>query len=310
MPCLNLKGFRKMSNVKNITVNYFQMYSQEEWAFDTIAEKLSTLMENNMNFGFFEVGEREIMFKLFEHMELGGNPVFIIGLVKEKSSWPVWFDREGNLEDIPLDAGTIGEISYALINPYRRLALTIGSGIASPGMGAFVNYLRWLTDSETLGFKPVFVGDAYDQVQSWEMFRKINMSFEAPTADFVDEALNTEAGKDLTILNTLGGLKIDMTVSMGHSKGSLGAEQVKRFINDVLTENFAKKLTITGKGFTGQETEEYDLYNAKLKFKTEIALSGMHVGIEEARSVLSTAYLTEKEYIENLEFISPDPTED
>lgn len=299
-----------MSNVKNVTINFFQMFSSNEGYFDRLSEKLSTMYDNGVTHGFFEAGSRQLMFKLFYRNDIGGGDAFVVGLIKERDHWPIWFSQDGELDEIPLERGSLGDISFALIVPQKMVMLTLGGGIGAPSPASFVFFERWLTDDESAGIQPVFVTDAYDQVRDWEMFRKLTMTVEATTSDYVQEVLTTETGSDLKMLETLNGLRIDVSVSMGHNKGSLDVNSVKKFINGLLSENYARKLVLNGKSFDGQQTGEFDLYNARLKQKAEIRYSGTAINSEDAASALVNAYFNNSDYLENLEVIIPVVDED
>jgi len=301
---------KKMSKVKNVTINFFQMFSSDGMFFDNLSAKLANMFDNGVTHGFFDTGTRELMFKIFYKHDIGGGDAFVVGLVKERDQWPVWFSSEGELDDIPLERGMLGDISFALIIPEKMVLTTLSGGVGSPTPASFVYFMRWLTDDESAGIQPVFVPDAYEQVRDWEMYRKLTMSVEAPTNDFVQEVLTTETGKDLSLMETLNGLRIDISVSMGHNKGSLDVGQVKKFISGLISENYARKLVLTGKSFDGQKAGEYDLYNARLKQKAEIRMNGTTLNAEDAASAMVNAYFNNQDHMENLEPIIPETDEE
>ncbi|WP_265821722.1 DUF6731 family protein [Geovibrio ferrireducens] len=284
-----------MAEKKRINVNFFNIESQEDGVFMTLSEKLSTLFESGMDYGFFETKSREIMFKLFESFEVNSYPAYLFGLIKEKSSWPVWYDRNGELSEVPLNSGTLGDITYGLALPQDRLILT-ASGTA--GKGAFTEFLRWLADDSTVILDPVFIGDAYNKIQNWEVFRKFEISVEAPTADFVDTVLTSESGREFgSIMGTLEGLKMDITVSMGNTKGSMSAPQLKALLGGIISDNYAKKLTITGKGFEDEASESIDVMSAKLKYSADVAVSKTYLSPDEARTAFLEGYYNNQQYL-------------
>lgn len=287
-----------MSERKNITVNYYRLEAAEEVFYHDLDDRLTTLAEGGMDYGFFDGRSRELMFKIFTPIDAGDRKLHIVSLVKEKQFLPVWFNREGDIDQAPLEGGMLGDISYGLIDPVKQ-CLVMFSGGFGPGASGFADFARWLTDDQSAGVSPIFVNNAYDEVTQWEVYRKLNISVEAPAADFVDSVLSSEYGDNFEMLNTLKGLKIDLSVSMGHSKGSLDKELVRKFIRKILEENFAGKLKIAGKNFDEQSTAEHDLYSAKLKHKGEIVIAGMHITPDEARNSLYEAYQINLEHIES-----------
>jgi len=283
-----------MSERKNVTINYYRLEAAEEVFYHDLDDRLTTLTEGGMDFGFFDGRSRELMFKIFEPIELSDRKLHFVSLVKEKQFLPVWFNREGDIQEAPLEGGMLGDISYGLIDPHMQCIVMFG-GRASE----YADFARWLTDDQSAGVSSIFINNAYDQVTQWEVYRKLNISVEAPASDFVDSVLDSEYGSNFEMLNTLKGLKIDLAVSMGHGKGSLDKDLVRKFIKKVLEENFAGKLKVSGKNFDEQSTEEHDLYSAKLKHKTEIVVAGMHVSPDEAKSSLFEAYQINLEHIES-----------
>jgi len=287
-----------MSERKSVTINYYRLEAAEEVFYHDLDDRLTTLAEGGMDFGFFDGRSKELMFKIFDPIELSDRKLHFVSLIKEKQFLPVWFNREGDIQEAPLEGGMLGDISYGLIDPIMQSVVMVSGGFG-PGAAGFADFARWLTDDQSAGVSPVFVTDAYDQVSQWEVYRKLNISVEAPAVDFVDSVLDSQYGNNFEMLNTLKGLKIDLSVSMGHGKGSLDKDLVRKFMKTILEENFAGKLKISGKNFDEQSTEEHDLYSAKLKHKTEIVVSGMHISPDEAKASLFEAYQINLEHIES-----------
>lgn len=274
---------------KNVTVNFYRIQSSVDTFYQDLDFKLDALASGGMDYGFFDGKSAELMFKIFEPIDLPEHRIYLVSLIKERIFLPVWFNREGEIQDVPLNGGQLGDVSYGLIDPERQSLLTLTGG-SGPSASAYADFVRWLTGDSAAGASPVFISNVYDQVNQWEIFRKLNLSIEAPAADFVANVLTSDTGDNFKMLETLSGLKIDISVSMGHGKGSLQKDAVKNFINSILQENFAGKLKVMGKSFEEQATAEHDLYNARLKHKTEIVIAGTHIAPVEARSTLYEAY--------------------
>lgn len=283
-----------MSERKSVTINYYRLEAAEEIFYHDLDDRLTSLAEGGMDYGFFDGRSSELMFKIFDPIDLSDRKLHFVSLIKEKQFLPVWFNREGLIQEAPLDGGMLGDISYALIDPMKQCVVTFGN-MAS----GFADFARWLTDDQSAGISPVFVNNAYDEVTQWEVYRKINISVEAQAVDFIDSILDSEYGNNFEMLNTLKGLKIDLSVSMGHGKGSLDKELVRQFVKKMLEENYAGKLKVSGKNFDEQSTAEHDLYSAKLKRKTDIVVAGMHVSPDEAKSALFEAYQINIDHIES-----------
>jgi len=279
-----------MSERKPVTINYYRMEAAEEVFYHGLADKLTSLEEGGMDYGTFDGRSQELTFKIHEGIELSDRRLFIVSLIKEKKFYPVRFDNEGNVME-PEPA--LGDIAYALIDPFKQCLVTFGN-MAS----GFADFMRWLTDDQSAGVSPIFKQNAYDTVTQWEVYRSVEIKAEAPAMDFVHAILDSEHGDMFKGLDMLKGLSADIKISMGRSKGSLDKKLVRDFIRVVLKDNFAGKLKITGKNFDEQSTETIDLYAAKVQHKTEIVVAGTHVSPDEARNALFEAYQINLDHIE------------
>ena len=274
-----------MAERKVVTINIFRLESAVDTFAVDLGIKLDALVENSATHGTFDGKACELMFKVFEPIRLDDRTIHCVGICRQKYLLPVWYSKEGEIKDAAPESGALGEISYALIDTKHMSLVCI-----SRTPRDFADFTRWLTGDTAAGITPLFNRAAYDQVNQWEIFRKLNLSIEAPAADFVDNILDSELGENFCMLEALNGLKIEITVSMGHGKGSLHKDAVRRFIKQILEDNFAGKLKIMGKSFEEQQSAEIDLYNARLKHKTEIVIAGTYIAPEEAKSALYEAY--------------------
>lgn len=285
-----------MAKRKNVTVNFYKLESGIDTFYLDLGIKLDALAEQENPFGFFDGKTAELMFTLHEPIKLpsAGRKLHIISIVKEKVFLPVKFDREGNVSEAIKSPETLGDIAYGLIDTENGALLALGGN-----SGMFSDFLRWLSGDLALETTPMFIGNVYDQVNQWEIFRKVTLGTEAPAMDFVNTILDSDAGEYCYLLEALSGLKIEISVSMGHSKGSLHKDAVKEFIKLMMNgSNQLEKLKISGKSFEEQKTEEHDLYDARLKHKREIVIAGSHISPDEARAALYEAYQLHLDEIE------------
>jgi len=275
-----------MAERKAVTVNLFKLESAVDTFFADLGMKLEALVENNATHGTLDGKSCELMFKVFEPIKLSNRTLHFVSICREKSLLPVWFNREeGDIKDAAPTSGALGDIGYALIDTDNKALVVISRTPVD-----FACFARFLSGDAAAGITPLLNRTAYEQVRQWEIFRKLNLAIEAPAADFVSNVLESELGENFRMLDTLSGLKIDITVSMGHGKGSLHKDAVRQFIKQILEDNFAGKLKVTGKSFDEQESMVIDLYNARLKHKTEIVIAGSYIAPEEAKSTLYEAY--------------------
>lgn len=275
-----------MAERKKVNIGFYKLESTVETVPADLGYKLEAMATSEMNYGNFDGKSSELNFKVHSMIESGERKLFIVSLVKERVFLPVQFNRtNGEIKEPELNPDSMGDISYYLIDTDCMAVLSLG------GSGGMISdFLRWLSGDAACGVSPMYRGNVYDHVIQWEIFRKVNLSIEAPAADFVDNVLGSDAGENFKMLETLSGLKIDISVSMGHGKGSLHKDAVRNFIQSIMSDSFAGKLKIMGKSFEEQATAEYDLYNARLKHKTEIVITGTHISPDEARASLYEAY--------------------
>ena len=275
-----------MAEKRTITLNFHRLEAIEETTITDLEYKLDTLSEQEKPYGFFDGKHAELMFTVHEPIKSSERTLHIVSIVKEKVFLPVKFDRNGNVSEAIESPDTLGDIAYGLIDTEHRAVITIGGNA-----GMFSDFLRWLSGDSALSTTPIFIGNVYNQVTQWEIFRKVTIGLEAPTIGFVDKIMESDAGEYCYLLEALSGLKIEISVSMGQGKGSLHKDSVRDFIKAMFSDDVpASKIKIAGKSFEEQATAEHDLYNARLKHKTEIVIAGSHISPDEACSALYEAY--------------------
>ena len=276
-----------MAENKNVTINFYKIESVLA-DISVLGGTLSGLSELEKPYGFFDGKSQELMFTIHEPIELSnaGRKLHLVSIVREKVFLPVKFDRDGNVTKAVENPNALGDIAYGLIDLDHMALLTIGGNV-----GMFSDFLRWLTGDSAMGTTPILIGNVRNQVNDWEIFRKVTLGVEAPAMDFVTKIMDSDAGQHCRMLEALSGLRIEITVSMGHSKGSLHKDAVKEFIKLMMNgENPTHKLKVSGKCFEELATTEYDLYGSHLKHKTEIVIAGSHIAPDEAKSCLYEAY--------------------
>ncbi len=276
-----------MAERKNVTVNFYKLESAVDTFYLDLAIKLDALAEQENPFGFFDGKGSELMFKIHEPIRLpsAGRTLHLVSIVKEKVFLPVRFNREGVVQEAVESPDSLGDVSYGLIDTENGCVLVLGGRASN-----FSDFARWISGDSAAGTTPLYRNDAWNQVTNWEIYRKVGLSITAPAKDFVGNVLDSEIGENFKMLDTLLGLKIDISVSMGHGKGQLHKDAVRDFLKAMLEENFAGSLRVSGKCFDEQATEEIDLIAAKVRHKTEIVIAGTHISPDEAKATLYEAY--------------------
>lgn len=285
-----------MAERKNVTINFHRIESSDETMIATVGEKLDVMLgSDEYCHGTFDGKSAELAFKIHDAIETSDRKLFLVSIIRERIFLPVQFNKkDGTIREPETNPDGMGDIAYGLIDTENSALLTIGGNA-----GMFADFMRWLSGDASVGTRPIFIGDIYNQVLDYEIFRKVTLGMEVSAADFVDTIMKSDAGEYSRLLEALSGLKIEISVSMGHCKGSLHKDAVKDFIKLMMNgENPTKSLKVAGKSFDEQATAEYDLYNARLKHKTEIVIAGSHIAPDEARSALYEAYQVKLDEIE------------
>lgn len=274
-----------MAERKNVTVNFYKLESGIDTFYLDLGIKLDALAEQENPFGFFDGKNSELMFKVHEPVKTNSRTLHLVSIVKEKVFLPVRFNREGQVQEAVESPDSLGDVSYGLIDTENGCLLTLGGRASN-----FSDFARWISGDSAAGTTPLYRNDAWNQVTNWEIYRKVGLSITAPAKDFVGNVLDSEIGENFKMLDTLSGLKIDVSVSMGHAKYNLHKDAVRDFLKAVLEENFAGKLKVSGKSFEEQKTEEIDLIAARVRHKAEIVIAGSHIAPDEAKATLYEAY--------------------
>ncbi len=106
-----------MSERKSVTINYYKLEAAEEVFYHDLDDRLTTLAEGGMDYGFFDGRSRELMFKIFEPIELSDRKLHFVSLVKERQFLPVWFNREGgDIQEAPLEGGGCSGGTSAMVS--------------------------------------------------------------------------------------------------------------------------------------------------------------------------------------------------
>lgn len=274
-----------MAERKNVTINFYKLESAVDTFYMDLGIKLDALSSGGMDYGFFAGKSSELMFKVYEPIKLEDRTLHLVSIVKEKVFLPVRFNREGEIQEAVESPDSLGDVSYGLIDTDNGCILTLGGRASN-----FSDFARWLSGDSAAGTSPLYRNDAWNQVTNWEIYRKVGLSITAPAKDFVGNILDSEIGENFKMLDTLNGLKIDVSVSMGHGKGNLHKDAVRDFLKAVLEENFAGSLKVSGKCFEEQKTEEIDLIAARVRLKGEVVIAGSHIAPDEAKATLYEAY--------------------
>lgn len=278
-----------MSWKKKATVSFHEIETMDDEYFINFTNTMTMLLESGNTSEHFQDGEETYLWKVLETVDIVDTPAFFVGIVKERSAWPVWFDEAGAIDNVPLQSGSLGELTYAFILPAHKLAVSVAGG-AGATMGMVRKFLNLFTADQSIKLNPVFEEGVENKVMNWDSYRKFRLSVAMPTGDDVTDLVSTDNGSFLKLVDELGGLKIDVSITMNRQKGSLYAARVREFIADMMGNELCTKVEVQGAEFEDSNTELYDLKNPQLKYQEDMEISGSFMAEYEAKPLLTRAF--------------------
>lgn len=261
---------------------YDDYYTETKLAFNS-------LLNSEDSSGTFDAGESHYYWKIERKVDITESDTFFISLFKEKESWPVYLNEEEGISEVPISEGSLGELYYCIFNPDARFILTLAAAGGAP-VGAFKKFLNEFSKDGSVKLTPLFEDKIDIKTLSWDFYKKLAITVNFPSHDIQSEFITTKEGSLLKMIDELGGLKADITISAPKQKQNLNNSQVKEIAKSLLTYDFCTKLTLRGADNDGEAIEEFDLKNAQVKYKETIEISGSYMSIDEALPILKRAF--------------------
>ena len=278
-----------MSWSKKATVAYHFIEAANDDYFNELKLSFDALLKSEDSSGTFDSGESHFYWKINSKVDIAETDTFFISVVKEKSAWPVWYSEEEGIAEIPLHNGALGELYYAIINPESRFILCLAAAGGGP-VGAFKKFLNEFSKDGSVKLTPLFEDKIDMLTLSWDYYKKIVVSINFPSFEYQSEFMTTKEGSLLGLIDELGGLKADITISAPKQKQNLNASQTKEIAKALLVNDFCSKLVLKGSDNDGEEIQEFDLKNAQVKYKEMVEISGSYMVEDEALPILKRAF--------------------
>ncbi len=278
-----------MSWSKKAIVSYHFIEAGKDDYFNELKLSFNSLLKSGDTSGTFDAGQSHFYWKINSKIDLSETNTFFISVVREKSQWPVWFREEEGIEEIPLDDGALGELHYGIINPEKRFILSMAATGGGP-TSAFRNFLNEFSKDGSVKLTPLFEDKIDMLTLSWEYYKKISLSFNFPSYEHQAEFMTTKEGSLMGLIDELGGLKADVTISAPKQNQNLNSSQIKEIAKTFLVNDFCSKLILRGSGGNGEEVDEFDLKNAQVKYKEIVEISGSYMVENEALPILKRAF--------------------
>lgn len=278
-----------MSWSKKVIVNYHFINANYDDYFNELNLSFDALLKNEDSSGTFDAGQSHFFWNINSKVNIADTDTYFISVVKEKSAWPVWFKENNGIAEIPLNDGALGELYYAIVNPKARFMLSLAAS-GGGSVGAFKKFLNEFSKDGSVKLTPLFEDKIELTALSWDFIKKIAVSINFPSYEYQSEFMTTKEGALLGLIDELGGLKADITISAPKQKQNLNASQTKEIAKALLVNDFCSKLVLKGADFDGEELQEFDLKNAQVKYKEMVEISGSYMVEDEALPILKRAY--------------------
>lgn len=278
-----------MSWTKKVIVNYHFINAAYENYFNELNMSFDALLKNEDSSGTFDAGQSHFFWKINSKVDIAATDTYFISVVKEKNAWPVWFREDDGIAEIPLNDGALGELYYAIVNPKSRFILSLAALGGGP-IGAFKKFLNEFSKDGSVKLTPLFENKIELTALSWDFIKKIAVSVNFPSYEYLSEFMTTKEGTLLGLIDELGGLKADITISAPKQKQNLNTSQTREIAKALLINDFCSKLVLKGSDNDGEEIQEFDLKNAQVKYKEMIEIAGSYMTEDEELPILKRAF--------------------
>ena len=278
-----------MSWNKKALVAYHYIEAADDEYFVKLKNSFDVVIDSGEQSGAFDSSENHFLWKINSKVNIAEAETYFISLVKEKAAWPVWFNDKGEISSVPVQDGALGELFYALISPARKFMLTMAAATGAAA-GSFRKFLSEFSPEGGVKIIPLFEDNIDELTLSWDFYKKFSISLNFPSHDDLAEFKTTKEGILLEIIDELGGLKADITVTAPRQKQVLNADQVRNLVKSLIINDFCGKLVLRGADFETEAVEEYDLKNAQMKYSEHIEIAGSYMSEDEALGVLRRAF--------------------
>jgi hypothetical protein len=273
-----------MSFTKKVSVGYFNIEAAEDDYFSKFYDNMETIIASGNVASSFEVGDLRYLWKVVERIDTDSSASYLFAIAKEKQLYPMIFTDDGALNELTLADGVLGEVTYGLVNPAYKFLLCFGGSATG-----FKKMLGQHSAEGVVRLVPVFEEKVDEKVLNWDSYKRVSVSMNLPSGEDVTEFTNSKAGELMKLVDFLGGLKVDITVSAGGGKELLSNMMVKELLPELIGNDLCTSLTVRGSDFENGVPEQFDLKNAPIKYSEQIEIEGNYISETDAKQLLMRA---------------------
>ena len=150
------------------------------------------------------------------------------------------------------------------------------------------------------GLSLIFKRDALQRLNRMQVVRKISFKVARPADPGALVREDASAGHAIELLNDLGGVEVDVKVSVGRSRRvSLHRNPALRIANLLFNHrgNEVQRIVVSGKEDPGAATETLDLLEDRLVFAAPVDQRGRRIDTHECQRLLVQAYREHADYL-------------
>ncbi|MDR2885073.1 MAG: hypothetical protein LBV09_08195 [Deferribacteraceae bacterium] len=281
-----------MSFTKKISVNYYNIEAAEDDYFSKFYDNMETIIAADNTSSSFEAGNLKYLWKVIERIDTDNSASYLFAIAKEKQVYPMVFTEEGALNELALADGLLGDVFYGVVNPAYKFLLCFGGG--STG---FKKMLGQFSAEGVVRLVPVFEEMVDEKVLNWDSYKRVSVSMNLPSGEDVTDFANSKAGSLMKLVEFLGGLKVDITVSAGGGKELLSNMMVKDLLPELIGNELCTSLTVRGSDFENGVPEQFDLKNAPIKYSEHVEVEGNYINETDAKQILMRALNERASYL-------------
>ncbi len=288
---------------RNLKVFYYTLNLPEDMPRNGFGTFISALLDGNQE-------ERTVRMNGIQHrirrVPCPGEGHKLAIARERTGDWPYWMrDDAGNEFDrVPLQSGTLGEVSFFWILPQRNLMLEVYNHLG-PSQATFREYLirQGINQGCPLtgfSFGAIFERDQYARFLRVTRAQKIQ--FKISIANAPQEVIDEEVGgrnlnQALFLLGQdSGGMDVDITVSVGRGR-SLSVEGIRSWVSSLRDSENTKTLKVRGAEGEEDRHEFINLLEGRLEFPYIIRIEDNYLATNEYVQLLNEAHATHQVYL-------------
>ncbi len=232
---------------------------------------------------------------------------FKIAIARARTgNWPYWMrNDEQELNEVPINDGTLGEVSFFWIMPLRNLMMEVYNR-QGPSQATLRDFLINKSISRGLSlndfsFRAIFEEDQYERflraTRTQRIQFKVNIA-NAPRQIIDQQVGSREVERSLRLLGEAsGGMDIEVGITVGRGK-TLSVDGIRRMVDSLRNSEDTRTLKVKATEDPDGKLEEINLLDGRLEHRANISFQGNYLPSDEYVRHLQAAFLAHQSYLE------------